>query len=605
MSIIKKLVASFVGLNPAGPRSAMKLLSVLLAFILGTTLWVGPTAAAEMKNVTDPSTGKVVTAPTYGGRLTFAIKLEPPHTDPWFTHPPGAAISGVAEKLGIGNWGIDRDEFNFSSQYIALSVFTGALAESWEQPDPTTYVFKIRQGVHWHDKAPMNGRALTARDIEYNYHRYLALGSGFTEPSPGGSAAFIKPLPWESITATDEATVVMKLKEPNLKALQSILDAATFMLPPEVIQQYGDAKDWRNFVGTGPFMLTDWVDGSSMTWTKNPDYWDTDEKYSQNRLPYVDELRGQIIKEEVTYLAGLRAGKFDYLGFAAGDTQITSIDQIESLRRTNPEIVLLPWWDRAQTNFALDATKPPFDDIRVRQAMQMALDLETINNTYFKGAANATPQGVIGDQISGYYTPFEQWPEDLKKGYRYDPEGAKKLLKEAGYPNGFKTVVNHFAEFDINYTELAVEYWKAIGVEAEIKPFDRASIGAMATERTWEGMFSWIGGWNMDATFLVRWRGHSSSMWSLSGIKDPELDALIEAAEAASTIEEQIRRARQADMYMIEKQWYVWGPHPAKFNVVQPWVKGYNGEVQLGSMDRLVIFSRLWIDQELKKEMGF
>ena len=83
MSIIKKLVASFVGLNPAGPRSAMKLLSVLLAFILGATLWVGPTAAAEKKYVTDPSTGKVVTAPEYGGTFTFATgQKRLPHTDP-------------------------------------------------------------------------------------------------------------------------------------------------------------------------------------------------------------------------------------------------------------------------------------------------------------------------------------------------------------------------------------------------------------------------------------------------------------------------------------------------------------------------------------------
>ena len=93
-------------------------------------------------------------------------------------------------------------------------------------------------------------------------------------------------------------------------------------------------------------------------------------------------------------------------------------------------------------------------------------------------------------------------------------------------------------------------------------------------------------------------------MWNLSGIKAPELDALIEAAEAATTIDEQKRHAGQADMVLIEQQGYVWGPHAAKFNVAQPWIKGYNGEVQLGSMDRLVIFSRLWIDQALKQEMG-
>ena len=93
-------------------------------------------------------------------------------------------------------------------------------------------------------------------------------------------------------------------------------------------------------------------------------------------------------------------------------------------------------------------------------------------------------------------------------------------------------------------------------------------------------------------------------MWNLSGIEDPELDALIEATEAATTIDEQMMYARQADMVLIEQQGYLWGPHAAKFNVAQPWIQGYNGEVQLGSMDRIVIFARLWIDQALKQEMG-
>ena len=163
MSIIKKLVASFVGLNPAGPRSAMKLLSVLLAFILGATLWVGPTAAAEKKYVTDPTTGKVVTAPEYGGTITTS--------QPWTSGTDWApdsyfrwgnnVISGVVEKLGIGNWGIDRDVFDFMSQFLPEEVIIGRLAESWEiSPDRLTYTFHIRQGVRWHNKPPMNGREL-------------------------------------------------------------------------------------------------------------------------------------------------------------------------------------------------------------------------------------------------------------------------------------------------------------------------------------------------------------------------------------------------------------------------------------------------------------
>ena len=69
------------------------------------------------------------------------------------------------------------------------------------------------------------------------------------------------------------------------------MSEATSIMPPEVIEQHGDVKDWRNLVGTGPFMITDWVEDSQITWAKNPDYWGHDEKYPENRLPYVDELR--------------------------------------------------------------------------------------------------------------------------------------------------------------------------------------------------------------------------------------------------------------------------------------------------------------------------
>ncbi len=95
----------------------------------------------------------------------------------------GAAVDALAETLAIGNWAIDRDEWGFGNEYLPLSAMTGALAESWLQPDPLTIVFNIRKGVHWYDKPPMNGRELTADDVEYNYHRHLGLGNGFTEPS--------------------------------------------------------------------------------------------------------------------------------------------------------------------------------------------------------------------------------------------------------------------------------------------------------------------------------------------------------------------------------------------------------------------------------------
>ena len=114
--------------------------------------------------VTDPTTGKAVSAPQYGGTITpwagagwtqFA-------SDPYFAYPH-VKISGVNEKLGIPNWGIDRDVWDLTAAYYPESYMIGLLAESWEQPDPLTIVFNIRKGVNWHDKAPMNGREANCR----------------------------------------------------------------------------------------------------------------------------------------------------------------------------------------------------------------------------------------------------------------------------------------------------------------------------------------------------------------------------------------------------------------------------------------------------------
>ena len=265
------------------------LAAVIVLILAATTLWAAggtePTAAADKKYVTDPSTGKVVVAPEYGGTITFARKE-------WSGDPDSGTLShlwiaGVLEKLAYADWATPRDEHDFQSLQPPTNTI-GCLAESWSQPDPLTVIFKVRQGVHWHNKPPMNGRELTAQDIEYNWHRFLGMGSGFTEPTE--FAASFKAVQFESITATDKWTVVFKLKEPYLLALSEILAGVGYWTyPPEVIKEHGDCKDWRNLVGTGPMMLTGWIEGSSITWDKNPDYWGYDEKYPENRLPYIDK----------------------------------------------------------------------------------------------------------------------------------------------------------------------------------------------------------------------------------------------------------------------------------------------------------------------------
>ena len=591
-------------------RKCLAVLSVLV--LAATGLWAageeeGSTAtAADKKYVTDPTTGKVVTAPEYGGTLTvlgFPGSAANSH-DPFFNYVanPGG---GVTEKLGIVNWGLDRDVSELKTLYFPTSLMIGRLAESWEQPDTTTYVFHIRKGVHWHDKAPMNGRELTAHDIVFNFHRMLGMGD-FADagPSAAPNAADLIAVPWESITATDDATVVMKLKEPYLDTMRIVLvEISAFILPPEVIEQHGDLQDWRNLVGTGPFMLTDVVEDSSVTYIRNPDYWGHDEKYPENRLPYVDEVKIAIMTEEGSILAALRSGTLDFRSGAS------SLDSIDSLRKTNPEITAHTVFFRSVSSFVPDHRRPPFNDINVRRAMQMVLDNENVAATYWKGLADPTPHGLVG--VNGFFVPFEEWDEEVKQYYRYDPEAAEKLLDEAGYPRGadgtrFKTTLNYGSWASLDYSEIAVAYWGEIGVEVEIDVLTYAEYHERMFSRTGDGMYSGIAANQFNPVYMAN-NYHTDHKWNRGGSQWPELDVRVDAVNGARTTEEQQRLIADADRYAMSRHWLIYGPKSPSFYLAQPWLVGYNGELDeaLSRVESNTLFARLWIDSALKKEMGY
>ena len=564
------------------------------------------------KYVTDPSTGKVVSAPEYGGTLTFAGEV-PAHSDTFMTADAGPLVSSVVEKLSHGDWALDRDVFAWLSQYLPWEYMKPFLAESWSQPDPNTIVIKIRQGVQWHDKPPMNGRELTAKDIEYNYHRYLGMGSGFAEAS--GEFGAVTPS-LESIKATDKYTVVFKLGEPQIDALEQLVtNASAFMYPPEVIEQYGDAKDWKNLVGTGPFELVDKVPDTSITYVKSPNYWGYDEKYPENRLPYVDEIRWVVMPEEATRLAAMRSRKIDAVGLAFGWNGITSIDQLESLKRTNPEFQIKSYYTHSQTSFVLNTQAPPFDDVRVRHALQMAINLDEINRVFWQGYTDNIPQTSLSSQFAGYVVPYEDWPEETKQYYRYDPEGAEALLDAVGLKRGadgirFSTtllILGTNVGSGLDHSYLVKEYWDAIGIEVEHQVIDSSVWYELVFgTKDWKGIASWGAGhtWGpmiqLEMVSVNYFDGFSP--WNLN---DPVYDAMFEATRDATSMEEQQRLAREASLYVAEGHWTTWGGMAPQFSVTQPWVVGFNGETYLSAMDSKTVLSRLWIDSELKGAMGY
>ena len=591
------------------PRIAQPFVFVLVFSLAATGLWAAaaeeePAAAVEKEMVLDPSTGEMVEAPQYGGSVTYGRPNYGEHTDAWFiggwaTH----YVSEVVEKLVIVDWAYDRSVNDLRTYDLPWSVFTGALAERWETPDATTIIAHIRSGVHWHDKAPMNGRELTASDVEFNYHRLYGLGSGFTEASTvaGGVEEFL-----ESVTATDDRTVVFKLSRPDVEALPRVFDEwVSWVYPPEVIREHGDITDWRNLVGTGPMELADVVEGASMKWTRVSDYWGFDEKFPQNRLPYVDEINAVILPDMAARLAALRSGKIDLLG-TAGDSQIRSIDQLKSLQERNPEINMWNFEFRAGTGFIFNNVQnPPFNDVRVRRAMQMALDLETINDTFFSGFGSPTPNGIMANSKIGVGTPFEEWPEEIKPYYRYDPEGAKQLLAEAGYPDGFNTRLDYDVRADMSYAELIANYWREIGVEVAIHTADATQTTALFRDNTSDGMLGSVSAITYEPRNGIA-RFTTGHIWNGANGSDAEVDESWERASTAATLEEYNRWAKAVNLRLLELQWTLTGPLSPQFNVVQPWVKGYNGEVSLSKNGHYsTVLTRVWIDQDLKREMGF
>jgi peptide/nickel transport system substrate-binding protein len=560
-----------------------------------TTMTTAPTSAATIKTTTTPTfipTSTPITtagAPQYGGTFNYRTNRDIVYFDPYFGDvTPGGTLYAKLwiETLCVPDLKIDHNIWDFKTGYTPVEYWTGRVAENWEQPDAQTIIFHIRKGVQWQNRPPVNGRELTAYDFEYGYHRQLGLGSGFTKASPyiaASNYALIK-----SITATDKYTLVFKLSQPSLDQIRMIIDDNPYVaiVPRESVQQYGDLSDWRHAIGTGPFMIEDYTSASSLSAVRNPNYWDYDTLYPNNRLPYFDKVKILIIPDNATAEAALRSGKID---------MIEDIDwqQAASIAKTNPELLKAdrPTWGFAIT---LMVDKKPFDDIRVRKAMQMAVDIPTIAATYFGGSMVSTPMGKIG--LKGYYTPFSEWPQEVKDGYIYNPSGAKKLLSEAGYPGSFKTSMTVRSTDDMGLIQILKSYLLDIGIDVEIKPMDPAAFTAY-TQAGLHEMCTGLGTIPTNPPINCLNNFYSKHVsYKSDHIKDQIYDDLVEKAMISLDLNEFKQLIIQADMRAITQQWAVTLPSKTIYTIYQPWLKGFHGEANV--IGRLS--SKLWIDQSVK-----
>jgi peptide/nickel transport system substrate-binding protein len=563
-----------------------------------TTPTTVTTAPKGVEMVTDPGTGKTVEKPRYGGTITTIRASEPPYLDPWNGSMATAIVGAYLEKLALTNWAIDRNKFDFVF-FPTINEYRGNIAESWEEPNPTTFIIKIRKGVKWQNLPPMNGRELNAIDVEWSWHRSLGLGSGFTKPTP--NAAHATTIPWKSVKAIDKYTLEIQLSKPSLIAMPVVLLEGyemSWIFPREVIEKYGDLNNWRNIVGSGPWMIFDHVSDSSWTFKKNPDYWGFDEKFPGSRLPYADELKSLVIPDQATRLAALRSGKIDLLS--------VSFEEASALRKSNPELVQVLTWAGSTNSISMRADTKPFDDVRVRKAMQMAVNMEEIAKTYYGGFADPTPLPHI--RTPGFFTQYKDWPQAVKDGYKYDLEGAKKLLAEAGYPAGFKTTLDIAVGglgTPVDLAEIFKGYLAKIGVDLQINLIQSSAYYGRIQSSTHSPMITWYTGSTYTPILWLKVQFYSKNFWNTHMNKDAAFDAMADKADSAATREEQQKLIKEAVDYATDKFWLVEFPLYNVFRFTQPWYKGWNGESHLGGGTTFgVIEARTWVDTDLKKKLS-
>ena len=543
--------------------------------------------------------------PQYGGEMVVRAGRNIVNFDPYFQEGLTTIMGAWLERLVCDDWTTNPAEWNFQIAWHPSKYQKGNLAESWEFPDPTTHVIHLRKGIKWQNLPQANGREFTSEDVLFHYHRFYGLGGGFSKPSPfRDTDTRMKDM--ISVTAPDKYTVVFKFKTPNTELIMETLHnvgLAQLLENPDAVRKWGDVSDWHHAIGTGPFMLEDYVSNKYVSMVKNTDYWAYDERHPQNKLPYIDKLKYLIIPDEAEAVEVMRAGKIDVMNNI-------SFKQAQALKKTNPEILQIPSTNGPTVTLQPRNDLRPFNDLRVRKALQMAIDLPAIAKTHYDGTAEPYPSTLTNRNVQGWGFPYEQWPQDLKDEYVYNPAGAKKLLAEAGYPHGFKTNVIADTVSDMELLKIVKSYFADIGVEMEIRTMTPdAWIQYVEIEHKHDQLvyrpYGPLGQTYAPLRAITRFQtGYTANFCMVS---DPVFDAFYPKATAAVNDDQLKQVLKDANERVARQHYAISLLIPVQYSLCQPWLKGFNAQshsiwMGAGGPSMLSFYAaRFWVDRTLKK----
>ncbi|HVS64075.1 MAG TPA: ABC transporter substrate-binding protein [Thermoanaerobaculia bacterium] len=473
--------------------------------------------------------------------------------------------------------------------WLPTDAIRGELAESWEWEDPLTLVVRLRRGVLFPAKpGVMEQRDLDAQDVLFTWERQAA--------SPKMIRGYFDHV--ESVEARDSHTVVFRFREFNAEWPYRFGYGFYSAIVPREIGAV-DASDWRHLNGTGPFRLTGFVPGNAQTYERNSLYWDHERVHGiDHQLPYVDRIVYRVIKDEATQHTALRTGKIDIL-------EIMSWLAVDWLKETTPELRWKRYLGGTGQFLALRVDQEPFDDLRVRRALNLAVDQQEIVDLYYGGHAELLGHPMHPEFV-GYYQPLDEMPESVRELFGYDPEAAKRLLAEAGYPNGFRfTAQVNASDFDhAELMPLVAGYLERVGVEMVIEPLEYASFLSRMTTKTHGPGYLMKSG-HTNPTTSLRKNFTTGQLWNPSGWSDPGFDTRMDEALRTRDEEERQRILRELTVEVLDQAPYVWLPTPYNHVAWWPWVRNYDGELRAGAVRPWPIYARIWIDHDMKRRMGF
>ena len=537
--------------------------------------------------------------PQYGGRITGLVHCRGNYGDPpswdtcdgmwfstmWVQPHLETLLVGDLDKYGPRGTG----EYPFQLHwYVPQEFIKGMLCESWEVT-PDKIVFHIRKKVNWTGNANigMEPRELTADDVAFSLNRFY--------DSPTGGPSILSNV--ESIYAEGD-TVVVETSGFNANWVNFLGIASGFAViyPPEVVK--AGASEWKNQVGTGPFILTDYVMGSQATWKRNPYYWDTTTiNGKEYPLPFIDEFVAPIIPDVATQIAALRTGKLDY-------SLRVAIEYVDTLATTSPDLIRVTGPLGETRRLALQtSTSEYFTNRDIRRAMMIGTDLEAIRDALWPGGViHAYP---LMRESGAAFTPLEELPPEARELYDYNPEKAKQMLADAGYPDGFEVeLVSQTVSIQMDLGAMIVDQWSRIGVTVDLKTVEAAVWSQLRTSHEYKDALI-VGNSSADPAYILKLIAMPGSFANEAEYDDPYYTENFKKAMATIDLDERNTIFEDLAVRLLSDVAYISFAMPTVNAYCWPWLKNHYGELAAWGMSEIPILTRMWIDQDLKAEMGY